>query len=465
MGNGRLVPEREGNGCAAKKQNNPLGSGRSIYFCKNPAAARRVRLALAIAYPPVTIAPATGLHPKTKKRLVQSVKLAVCAGAILYLWDKVGLYDAARLADDPDRPVRLLDETGDQLRILRDGREESVPRSALAPDERLAPGRRPIERGLLTLARTADWSWGTWAILAFGPVTFLVAWRLQILLAAQEITVAYRESLLLNFAGNFFNFALPGTTGGDVYKAYHVARKTRKRAEGITIVLLDRAVGLVVFLFMAALVILLFWRTDMVGPFGEWVGVLTVAFCVGGALFFSRRLRRWIRYDALLTRLPFADLLKRIDETTFSLRFHRGMTALALTLTVVADLFIIICIYAAARSVGVHPAGDRTALDLFSACLLASVVGILLAAVPISFQGFGLMEAVFYKVLVEGQWATASQMLAITLGYRVIQIIWSLPGIAVPWLGFARPADADAVLPAKVSNPDYSCSPAASGRN
>jgi hypothetical protein len=32
-------------------------------------------------------------------------------------------------------------------------------------------------------------------------------------------------------------------------------------------------------------------------------------------------------------------------------------------------------------------------------------------------------------------------MLALTLGLRLVQIIWSLPGVVVPWLGFARPRE------------------------
>jgi hypothetical protein len=68
-------------------------------------------------------------------------------------------------------------------------------------------------------------------------------------------------------------------------------------------------------------------------------------------------------------------------------------------------------------------------------------VGYLFAAVPISIQGFGLLEAVFIKVMVDGQWCDNSTMLALTLGMRLVQIVWSLPGIIVPWLGLERPPE------------------------
>ncbi len=32
-----------------------------------------------------------------------------------------------------------------------------------------------------------------------------------------------------------------------------------------------------------------------------------------------------------------------------------------------------------------------------------------------------------------------SEMLALTLGARLVQVVWALPGAIVPWLGFGRP--------------------------
>lgn len=382
-----------------------------------------------------------GKSSSVRKVAVFTLKLAVCVGALWYLSDKVALNDFARLKDDPQRRVRLISQDGDSLRIVDPdtGDTRTIPRSRLATPDELRKGQRPIERGMKTIAAGANWRWATWAFIAYGPVIFILAWRLQCLLAVQEIRIGFRDSLLLTFAGSFFNFAMPGTTGGDLYKAFHIARMTTRRTEGITIILLDRVMGLVSFLLIAAVTILAFWRTDMIGFYGRWVGYLTVGFFVAGGLFFSRRMRRWIGYESLLKRLPFADKLQRIDETTFSFRFHPWQTVFALVSTLVSHFLIITSIYFTARALGIHASTYHADVNLYWAILLASVVGFLLAAVPISIQGFGLMEAVFFKVLVEGGWSTSSQMLALTLGLRLVQIIWSLPGVVAPWLGYARP--------------------------
>ena len=380
--------------------------------------------------------------PNRVRRLLSLIlKLAVCGGALAYLSDKVALNDSVRLSENPSHRLRLLAEEGDTLRVFdpSNNTTRSVLRSELASAEQLRKGQRSIEYGLKTIAARADWRWASWAFIAYGPVVFILAWRLQCLLAMQDITVSFRNSLLLTLAGNFFNFSMPGTTGGDLYKAYHVARMTDRRTEGITVILLDRVMGLVSFLLIAAVTILAFWRTDMIGFYGRWVGYLTVGFFVACGLFFSRRMRRLIGYESLLKRLPLADKLKRVDETAFRFRYHPRQATSSLVSTIVSHFLIITSIYFTALALGIHASAYHTDINLYWAILLASVVGFLLAAIPISIQGFGLMEAVFFKVLVEGGWSTSSQMLALTLGLRLVQIIWSLPGVVVPWLGFARP--------------------------
>lgn len=384
------------------------------------------------------------MSKSAKKWLSRFLKLAVCAGALWYLSDKVTWNDRVRLRSKPDETLRLIADNGKVLRVADEsGREREVPRSELATADQLGKGERSIELGLKSIARGADWNWGFWAILALGPTAFIMGWRLQILLATQQIHFSYRDCLLLTFAGNFFNFAMPGTTGGDIYKAYHIAKRTHRRTEGITIVLLDRAVGLISFLILAAATILASWRSSMIGGYGQAVGFLLVAFIVGGCLFFSRRFRRLIRYDTLLTKLPLADKIRRIDETTFSFRYHHGQAAFALATTIVSHFCIVTSVYCTAHALGIHPTGPQTEAMLYWTCLLSAVVGYLFASVPITFQGFGLLEAVFYKVMVEGGWCTASQMLALTLSMRLIQILWSLPGVLVPWLGFRRPPEAE----------------------
>lgn len=383
------------------------------------------------------------MKTRAKKWLINLLKLAVCVIAAWYLSTKVSLNDRVSLASEPDRVWSVLNETGTgddlafEIRATDNGETRHVTLAELAGD---TPDRK-IERGLKSVVARADWKWATWALIVFAPVTFIIAWRLRLLLDTQEIPIGYRDALLLTFAGNFFNFTLPGTTGGDIYKAYHIAKRTHKRTEGITLVLLDRVFGLISFLLLAVVTIFVARNTSVIGDFGEYVGYLMLALFVLGMLYFSERARHALRFDQLVGKLPFADKLRRIDATAFNLRRHRGESLVAITITVVSHFFLITSIYFLARSFGIDPQLDRGAGQLYIAILISAVVGYLFAAIPISFQGFGLFEAVFIKVLVQGGWCDMSAMLVLTLSARLLQILWSLPGVIVPWMGLERPSD------------------------
>lgn len=391
-----------------------------------------------------------------KKWLMGLVKFAVCAGALWYLSGKLSINDYVRLQDDPQQRLRLVEESEDSLSVLDAGTGElrHVPRSALARAEQLGKNQRPIEYGLRYVLHSVDWSWMWWAFVANGPAVFLMAWRLRLLLTTQQIHIPLRDAVWLTFAGNFFNFSMPGTTGGDLYKAYHIAKRTHKRAEGVTIVFLDRVIGLISFLLLAAAAIFASWGKDMIGVYGRWVGYLLVALIIAFCLFFSRRIRQLIRYERLLQRLPFADKLRRVDETAFNFRYHPRETLLALFGTIVLHVVVGLSLYFLALGLGIRPGPDRSHADLFLASLLCFVVGYLFAAVPISVQGFGILEAVFIRVLVAGEWCSMNQMIAMSLGIRVVQIAWSLPGVFVPWLGFKMPPHETAAVAARSAGRD-----------
>lgn len=383
------------------------------------------------------------------------MKFGVCALAIWFFARIVTLNDRVRLADDPDQLWTVVAESNDGDRRAFDLEHETLGKRTVtsadfATDDQLAKGQRAIQPGLKSIVARADSTWAILALAVFAPVPFIIAWRLRLLLSTQTIALTYRDAMLLTFAGNFFNFTLPGTTGGDIYKAFHIAKKTHKRAEGVTIVFLDRVFGLVSFLIIAAVTVFAARHTRIVGDFGTIVGYLLLALVVGGLAFSSKTVRQWVRYDNLLARLPLSDKIRRIDQTAFNLRNHAGKALTALIGTAISHFCFVTAVYCLARCFGIEPTGTQTQSGLYLATLISTVVGSLVAAIPISIQGFGQLEAVFYKIMVEGGWCQNSAMIVLTISARLIQVFWSLPGIIAPWLGLERPdlsaADEEAML-------------------
>ena len=80
--------------------------------------------------------------------------------------------------------------------------------------------------------------------------------RWFMLVRALDIPFTLRAAFRLGFLGYLLNFVGPGAVGGDVFKAYFVARNQRsRRAEAVATILLDRIVGLYSLLVVASVAI------------------------------------------------------------------------------------------------------------------------------------------------------------------------------------------------------------------
>src|SRR5262249_16204019 len=83
------------------------------------------------------------------------------------------------------------------------------------------------------------------SVLIF-PLTFLITgirwhWLMQML----GIRISLARAFVLNMVGAFYNTFMPGSTGGDVLKAYYVSKFTDMRTHAVMSVIVDRLIGLV----------------------------------------------------------------------------------------------------------------------------------------------------------------------------------------------------------------------------
>src|SRR5215203_1602332 len=122
-----------------------------------------------------------------------------------------------------------------------------------------------------------------WLLVALGIYTLNMmasAWRWHLLLQAQKVPVAHRTLFNSFLVATFFNNFLPSNIGGDVIRIRDTARAAGSRTLATTVVLLDRGLGLLGLVFVAALgASLAASRSEAVGPIGP--GILWAVF-VGG---------------------------------------------------------------------------------------------------------------------------------------------------------------------------------------
>lgn len=87
-------------------------------------------------------------------------------------------------------------------------------------------------------------------IFAIGQV--IVALRWWLLLRSQSIFIDFFAAVRLHFLGLFYNNFMPSSVGGDLVRAWYVTRHTDKRFEAALSVFVDRVIGLLSTLIIAA---------------------------------------------------------------------------------------------------------------------------------------------------------------------------------------------------------------------
>lgn len=355
------------------------------------------------------------------------LRYGLCVVAIVYLYMKVDWYDYVKLAEPPGAEARLLADRGDELLVLRDGVQQTIPRSAAKPlpDE---PGAIEIEPGLGTVLRQIDVWRALLAIALFAPAPLLQSLRLIWMLAIQDVRLSFWNSTKLTFAGNFFNFALPGTTGGDLIKSYYITRFTHLKTEAVTTVFLDRVIGLLGLVILAGAMMALSWDPQRFGHLALVIGCICAVLAAGTAVVLSRRLRHALRLPQLAQRLPAGEHLLRIGRSFTAMRHHPLLVGAALGNTVVLQACVMLSAYFMAIALGMQ--------DDFVKYFIYVPIGFLIAAIPISPpQAFGVMEAAYIQFFARTGMSSVSQAVTFALAVRFIHLVWALPGVLVPLLG------------------------------
>jgi hypothetical protein len=239
---------------------------------------------------------------------------------------------------------------------------------------------KSINRPLLGLA----------VFISLGTVLVL-AKRLQLIFAAEDVRIKLTEVSNLTFVGYFFNNFLPTSVGGDIVKAMCASRITKEPVKSVTSVLMDRIFGLFTFVMIPS-VTLLFFMKEIQNPavpamIYSFLGVSVLC----SLLLFSRRVaRRFQFFGRLLDAVHWGEKVKRIYEGLHNFRNHKGVVFEAMVLSVIGQSVNIFVIYLMSVALGAR----ANAIYFF---LLVPVVH-LLSMLP-SLNGLGIREGAYVYFL------------------------------------------------------------------
>ena len=142
--------------------------------------------------------------------------------------------------------------------------------------------------------RQMDPAWTLAALGVYGLMLAVSAWRWRLLLRLQTIDVSLGTLTKSFLVATFFNNFLPSNIGGDVVRVADTAPFAGSKTLATTVVLIDRVIGLIALLVLAAAASAMAWNLGLRLKGMEYVWIALVLF-TGGLLFCLRNPERLAR--------------------------------------------------------------------------------------------------------------------------------------------------------------------------
>ena len=279
---------------------------------------------------------------------------------------------------------------------------------------------------LWAIARRASLVWLSAALGVYAIALVASTWRWHLLLDAQSVPVR-RRSLLSSFmVANFFNNFLPSNIGGDVIRISDTAKPAQSKTRAAAVVLMDRALGLMALVFVAAVGATtagaLHPSALPIWPMWLWIGLLVAAAASAPAVFAPAGFGRLLRPLMVFHPEWVGDRIEKLTDVLS--RFRAQPTALASCFgwAIFVQATMVVFYFAVAYALHL----SVTLSDLAVIVPISFVVQML----PVSVNGFGVREATFSFYFTRiGQ--PIESALLVSLVPQALIMLFSLTGAAV----------------------------------
>lgn len=263
--------------------------------------------------------------------------------------------------------------------------------------------------------------------------------RWYLLVRALELPFTLRDACRLGLVGVFFNTFLPGSIGGDLLKAYFIARENRERkTRAVATVLIDRALGLFGLVLFVAVLGAGAWGLGeerlagnaelqrLIELMAVCSGATVAGFIVLGYLpqrrvdRFARRLRWLPKIGGVLAEFWYAVWMYRQRPRTM---------AWGVVLSAASHVALVLAFHAASR---VFPATGTAAERPASLAehLVIAPIGFIVQALPVSPGGVGVGEAAFAGLYqLSGRSASLGVMARLSL--RIVEWLLGVSGYLI----------------------------------
>jgi uncharacterized membrane protein YbhN (UPF0104 family) len=251
-------------------------------------------------------------------------------------------------------------------------------------------------------------------------------WRWHLLLSAQEVNLRRRWLLGSFLVASFFNNFLPSNIGGDVIRISDTARAARSRTLAATVVLMDRVLGLMALIFVAAVgasaagavhpAALPIW------PIWLWAGLLAGAAASAPAVLAPVGFSRLLQPLAVFHPEWVGSRIDTLIEILTRFRARPGTLARCFATAVFVQGTMVLYYFAVTYALHLNVALSDIAVIV--------PISFVVQMLPVSFGGFGVREATF-SIYFSRIGQPIESAIAMSLIGQALIILFSLTGAAV----------------------------------
>ena len=276
-------------------------------------------------------------------------------------------------------------------------------------------------------AKTASPAWLLIAVLLYAANMAASAWRWHVLLKAQEVQLRRRTLIASYLVAAFFNNFLPSNIGGDVVRIRDTARPAGSKTLATTIVLVDRILGLMGLVLVAAVGATFNAGshepdTTVIWPAWLWAAFVLAVVTMITFVVAPHHVGRLLQP---LTAFNPEWVGRRIETLTDALsRFRQRPAALAgcFTGAVFVQGILVIYFLAVVRALDMP-------IRLWDLAVIVPI-SFVIQMLPVSVNGFGVREATF-AVYFSRIGLPIQSALLLSLMSAVLAMLVSLTGAAV----------------------------------
>jgi uncharacterized membrane protein YbhN (UPF0104 family) len=231
--------------------------------------------------------------------------------------------------------------------------------------------------------------WMLLALAAYAATQSISVWRWNRLLRAQHIEVERRKLTESIWVSMFFNNFLPSNIGGDVVRIADTAPAAGSKTLATTVILVDRVIGLIALVLVAATGAFVAQLLGMRIPGARWLWVASGAGAVAAisVILMPQLVGHALRPVRALNKPWMTERAQRLEDAV--IRFRNAPSALlgAFGGALVVQITIVAFYLLTAEGLSVP-------LPIFLGAVLIPV-SLVVQMAPVSINGFGVREAVF----------------------------------------------------------------------